>query len=114
MGMILERDRAGRFRLAPTRSALGRALLTHYGVDADDPSTMLLIAEGRAWRRSDAVLRIAAGLPPPFVWASVLRLVPAMLRDRVYDAVARRRRQIPGQTWCATPGDIQTADRVIG
>ena len=112
--LILERDRAGRFRLAPTRSALGRALLIHYGVDADDPSTMLLIEDGRAFRRSEAVLRIAAGLPPPFALASVLRLVPAVLRDRAYDTIARRRRRIRGETWCAMPADIQTGDRVIG
>jgi predicted DCC family thiol-disulfide oxidoreductase YuxK len=42
-----------RFRLAPTQSDLGRALLVHYGLSPDDPSTMLVIEDGRAISRSD-------------------------------------------------------------
>lgn len=57
---ILTADRAGLFRLAPRQSQLGRALLTHYGVSPDDPATMLLIQDGMARQRSDAVLAIAA------------------------------------------------------
>jgi predicted DCC family thiol-disulfide oxidoreductase YuxK len=45
-----------RFRLAPTQSDLGRALLVHYGLSPDDPSTMLVIEDGRAISRSDGVL----------------------------------------------------------
>jgi predicted DCC family thiol-disulfide oxidoreductase YuxK len=37
-----------RFRLLPIQSPLGRALLAHFGVDADDPATMLVIENGRA------------------------------------------------------------------
>ncbi|HEY1224780.1 MAG TPA: DCC1-like thiol-disulfide oxidoreductase family protein [Brevundimonas sp.] len=109
---ILRHDRAGRFRLAPVQSPLGQALLAHYGVDPADPSTMLLIAAGRAHERSDAVLRIAAGLPPPISFAAALQMIPVSWRDAVYLWVARRRRRLAGPTWCAMPTQA-TADRIL-
>lgn len=109
---ILRHDRTGRFRLAPVQSALGQALLVHYGVEPADPSTMLLIENGEARQRSDAVLRIAAGLPVPISALSVLRLLPFGLRDAVYLWVARRRRRLAGQTWCAMP-DKASEDRIL-
>ena len=112
---ILKHDRAGRFRLAPTQSALGRALLIHYGVDPDDPSTMLLIQDGVARGRSDGVLGIAAQLPPPYGLAVAARIVPRFVRDPLYDFIARRRRRFPGRTWCAMPPEgVALSDRVLG
>ena len=109
---ILRHDRAGRFRLAAVQSPLGQALLVHFGVDPADPSTMLLIEAGEARQRSDAVLRIAAGLPAPISAASLLRLLPGGWRDAAYLWVARRRRRLAGQTWCAMP-DKTSADRIL-
>lgn len=112
---ILTADRAGLFRLAPTQSALGQALLTHYGVSPDDPATMLLIQDGVARERSDAVLAIAAQLPAPYRWAIIGRIAPRFIRDRLYDFVARRRRRFPGATGCALPpAGVDLKDRVLG
>jgi predicted DCC family thiol-disulfide oxidoreductase YuxK len=112
---ILKHDRAGRIRLAPTQSPLGRALLVHYGVDADDPYTMLLIQDGVARERSDGVLGIAALLPPPYGLAVIGRIVPHFIRDPLYDFIARRRRRFPGVTWCAVPPKgVDLMDRVLG
>lgn len=110
---ILRHDRTERFRLAAVQSPLGQALLAHYGVDPADPSTMLLIEDGQARQRSDAVVRIAAGLPAPISAASVLRLLPVGWRDAAYLWVARRRRRLTGKpTWCAMP-DKASADRIL-
>nr|WP_314433827.1 DCC1-like thiol-disulfide oxidoreductase family protein [uncultured Brevundimonas sp.] len=116
---ILKADRAGVFRLAPTQSELGRALLVHYGVDPDDPNTMLLVKDGRARERTDAVLAIAAQLPMPWRLAVAGRIVPRFIRDASYDFIARRRRRFPGQVWCAMPeteasAGRDLADRVLG
>jgi len=112
---ILKADRAGLFRLAPTQSPLGQALLMHYGVDPQDPATMLLIQDGVARERSDAVLAIAAQLPAPYRWAIIGRIAPRFIRDRLYDFVARRRRRFPGPTWCARPpAGVDLKDRVLG
>lgn len=115
---VLKHDRLGRFRLTPAQSALGRALLTHYGLDPLDPSTLVLVEDGRAWTRSDAVVRILSGLEGPIRRASVLRWLPRPVRDAAYDGIARRRRSLPGAgAWCAMPDQEQAAraaGRVIG
>lgn len=60
-----------------------------------DPSTVVLIEGGRTYTRSTAVLRILKRLGFPWSWlAAVAVLVPAPVRDAVYNMVARYRRRI--------------------
>ena len=104
-----------RFRLLPTQSLLGQALLAHYELDPADPSTMLVIEDGLAVGQSDGVLRLARALPFPYRFAIAGYLVPRPLRDWAYGIVARNRRRFAGQTWCAVPPQgVDMKDRVLG
>jgi predicted DCC family thiol-disulfide oxidoreductase YuxK len=89
--MILRRDRRGRFRVAPALSPLGRALYAHFGLDPQDPSSMLLLQDGRAVLRSDAVIAISEGLGGVGRLATVARVVPRSWRDAAYGWVAHNR-----------------------
>jgi len=112
---VLKRDGARLFRLAPVQSPLGRALMVHHGLDPDDPSTMLLLEDGRAFGKTEGSIRVASRLGWPYRATVLLRLIPGGLRDAVYDQIARRRRLIPGRRWCAMPApDLDLADRVLG
>jgi predicted DCC family thiol-disulfide oxidoreductase YuxK len=51
----------------------------------------LLWDRGRWYRRSDAALRAIVGLGGPWGLARPLFLVPRILRDTVYDFIARNR-----------------------
>lgn len=104
-----------RFRLLPTQSELGRALLVHYGLQPDDPATMLVIEDGRAMGMSDAVLHLARHLPFPYRLGIVGRIVPRPIRDAAYRFVARNRRHLKGATWCAVPPEgLDMKDRILG
>lgn len=104
-----------RFRLLAAQSALGQAILAHYGLDPADPSTMLVIEDGRAIGRSDGVLYLARHLPWPYRLAIMGYVLPRPLRDWAYGMVARNRRLIRGQTWCAMPPEgVDIKDRVLG
>ncbi len=83
--------RRGAFRFAPLQSEAGAALLREHGVDPTRPHTILLVKDGRAYYRSDAVLEIARELPGVRWPARLLALVPRRLRDRAYGFVARHR-----------------------
>ena len=112
--LILRHDRRARFRLMATGSVPGRALYAHYGLDLDDRPTMILLQDGRPWLRSEAVLRIAAGLGGVFRLTAVFRVIPARLRDRVYDFVARHRMQLGlGGAVCVLSPGIDP-DRILG
>lgn len=88
---IVPRDRDARFRFASQQSQAGAALLREHGVDPARPHTILLIKDGRAYFRSEAIVEIASDLPGWTTLARLLRLVPRRVRDRFYGCVARHR-----------------------
>ena len=88
---VLDHDREARFRFAPLQSEVGRALLARFGLDADALDAVVLIDETGAHLRSDAALRVARRLGPPWSWLGPLAMIPRPLRDAVYDFIARHR-----------------------
>src|SRR5215471_18433670 len=58
---VLRHDRRRRLRLLPAQTPLGHALYVHYGLDPTDYQTHVLIADGLAYFKSDAGLRMATG-----------------------------------------------------
>lgn len=88
---LLRHDREGRYQFAAMQSASGRALLAAHGLDADDPSSLLLIEHGRAWTNTDAIRRIVAGLGGAWRMAHVVGILPRRLRDGLYRTIARNR-----------------------
>jgi predicted DCC family thiol-disulfide oxidoreductase YuxK len=66
-------------------------LLDAHGLAGARPDTVVLLVDGRALLRSDAVLAVVAVLPAPWCWLRWLRPLPRRLRDAVYDLIARRR-----------------------
>jgi predicted DCC family thiol-disulfide oxidoreductase YuxK len=91
VSFVLRHDRAAAFRLLPAQTALGKALYRHYGLDPQDYETNILIEDGRAFFKSESALRMLERLGPPWSAARALRVMPAPLRDRLYDIVARNR-----------------------
>ncbi len=94
---LAARDRArgeagsGVFRLVPRESPEGAYLLRSAGVDPAQVDSVVLIRDGRAWTRSDAVLESLRLVRWPWALVSLARIVPRPLRDAAYLAIARRR-----------------------
>lgn len=102
---VLERDRGGRIWFGAMQSPAGREILRRLGRPTDRYATMLLLEDGAVFEKSDAALRIAGMLPPPWRWLRLLRLLPAGMRDSAYDTVARHRYRIFGRREeCRAPG----------
>ena len=55
------------------------------------PDSVILLEDGVPYEGSEAALRIARRLGPPWSTLRVLRIVPRKIREWVYGAVARRR-----------------------
>jgi len=94
---VVARDPNERFAFAPLQSGKGRELLTRVGLAADALTSIVLVEEDRAFEKSDAVLRILAGLSGLWPLLSLLRVVPRKLRDAVYDWIAANRYRWFGQ-----------------
>jgi predicted DCC family thiol-disulfide oxidoreductase YuxK len=88
---IAPRDPAGRFAFATLQSDSGRRLLAGAGLPADYLEGIVLIEGGRAYLKSDAVLRIASRLSGAWPLFGLLRMLPRALRDAAYTAFIARR-----------------------
>ena len=94
---ILNHDEAERFYLASMQGPVGARLFRQYGLDPTDPSSILLIEEGKARKDSDAVIAIYEGLGLPWRLISLFRIIPAFVRDPIYLLVARNRYRLFGK-----------------
>jgi predicted DCC family thiol-disulfide oxidoreductase YuxK len=91
VNFIIRRDRGGRFKFAPLQSHIGQECLRQHSLSPDEFDTFVLIAGGRAYTRSTAVLRVARGLSGLWPLAYLLIIVPKPVRDAAYQVVARNR-----------------------
>jgi predicted DCC family thiol-disulfide oxidoreductase YuxK len=87
---VSERDRLRYFRFVPLQLAEGRPLAEQLGIDPDHPDSFALISNGQAYVKSEAALRIARELPH-WRWVWISYFIPQMIRDAIYDFIARNR-----------------------
>ena len=81
----------------------GPALATRLGVDVANPETNVAIIDGCAYFKSDATIRVLAGLPR-WSWSRIFLLLPRRSRDWAYDRIARNRYRLFGQNEnCLSP-----------
>jgi predicted DCC family thiol-disulfide oxidoreductase YuxK len=93
----LKADTRGRYRFLTAQSELGAALYRHYGLDARDYETNILIEGGIAHFRSSGSIRMVSGLGFPWSLVKVLSVIPAGIADGLYEFVARNRFRIAGR-----------------
>ena len=110
---LLKRDRQAGIRFATTQSDYGATCMRQAGLDPDDPASILLVMNNKTLIQSDAVLSVVASLGGVWRLASIGRLVPRPLRDRVYRWVACNRYRWFGRaSHCAVP-DPAWRDRLL-
>lgn len=91
VNFIIRQDKKRIFRFAPLQSAAGQALLKKHGLSAADLSSFVLIEKGRAYKRTTAALMVANHLPVYWRWTNLFWVIPASIRDIVYNIIARNR-----------------------
>ena len=91
-------------RICRAQTELGRGLLNHYGMSADDPESWLYIVDGRAFTSFDAMIRVGARVGGAGLLLQPLRLLPRPVQDWFYKRLARNRYRLFGRTdICALP-----------
>jgi len=94
------RDPQGELELVPQQSDEGREILARNGIPEGDMSTIVFVEGERVLTKSSAVFGILDRLRRPWPLVSVLRVVPRVMRDALYDVIARNRRRIFGAQKC--------------
>ena len=112
MRFVAARDK-GQLRFIAGQSTLGRALYRHFGLDADDFETVLLIKNGTVQAKLASFVGLARMMGGMWHAAVLLDLLPTAIADRLYDALAHRRYRLFGKyDTCIVP-DATWRDRVI-
>ncbi len=93
---IATRDQGGYFRFGASQNPAAQTLLAAFDETRESTRSLILIEEGRLYRKSTAVLRIARRLPAPWSWAAVFLAVPRPFRDAAYAVVAAVRHRLAG------------------
>jgi predicted DCC family thiol-disulfide oxidoreductase YuxK len=95
--LVLRCDRAGRYRLLPAQTPLGRALYVHYDLDPEHYETNIVIEGGVAYTKAAGVISLADNLGFPFNLGEIFRWMPRGVADRLYDFIARNRFRVFGR-----------------
>jgi predicted DCC family thiol-disulfide oxidoreductase YuxK len=102
---IIKRDPQGKFKFAASQSAAGQGLLNEFTAGLDNPKTVILLKENRAYFKSDAALHISKELSGLWKFIYCLIFVPRFIRDFVYNFIAQRRYSWFGRKdTCLVPG----------
>jgi predicted DCC family thiol-disulfide oxidoreductase YuxK len=88
---VIDHDPEAYFQMAALQSEEARPYLDMFDVDPEEMDSVVLIEDGRVYKKSTAALRVALHLPAPWPMAIAFMAVPRVLRDYVYDIVAENR-----------------------
>ena len=88
---VIRRDPKRYFRFAPLQSEYGQTQLKRYGLPLESFGSFILIENNKAYTRSTASLRVARKLSGGWSLLYGFILVPAFLRNMVYEFVAQNR-----------------------
>ena len=87
---IIKRDAAGYFKFASLQSPVGQALLKQYNIPTNLDS-FILIEDGRVYSKSTAGLKVCRHLDGPWKLCYAARVIPAPIRNLVYNLIAKNR-----------------------
>ncbi|MEM7079750.1 MAG: DCC1-like thiol-disulfide oxidoreductase family protein [Pseudomonadota bacterium] len=88
---VLERERTPTIQFAAATSITGQELARASGNPDAPHLTFLWFEDGVFLDRSDAALALLAHLRRPWRWLSHLTWIPKVLRDTLYNLIARNR-----------------------
>lgn len=88
---VIRHDRTGIFKFASLQSESGQQLLKKYDLPLTDFNSFALIQNGVAFTRSTAALKVARLLKGPISLLYGFIIVPAFIRNAVYNLIAKNR-----------------------
>ena len=88
---IIKHDKEDRFRFSALQEAEGKRLISNYNIDTANVDSIILIDGDKPYVKSAAALRIAFYLSGAWPLLYAFMLFPAIIRNWVYDLVARNR-----------------------
>lgn len=101
---IIRRDPKAYYSFASLQSDYAQRILPKAEIQNEDMNSLLLIENGKTYRKSTAVLRISRHLSGGWKVCSIFLIIPRFIRDGLYDFIAGHRYKWFGKkAQCMTP-----------
>ncbi|GAB5540082.1 MAG: thiol-disulfide oxidoreductase DCC family protein [Salibacteraceae bacterium] len=88
---IIRHDQKKQFKFATLQSQSGQALLSEFGKSSENFDSVVFVVNRKLKTKSTAVLHIAKEMGGIWSFAVVFIIIPRIMRDWVYDIIARNR-----------------------
>lgn len=88
---IIKHDKKNKFKFAALQSETGKKLLEKYSIDSTKIDSIILIEDDVAFIKSTAILKISKQMNGLYPLAYGFIIIPAFIRNIVYDFIARNR-----------------------
>ncbi|MFD1061859.1 thiol-disulfide oxidoreductase DCC family protein [Winogradskyella litorisediminis] len=90
---VIKRDKKNLFLFAPLQSNIGEQIINEFNIDTTETDSIILYnpSEQKIYSKSTAALKVAKLLSYPTKLLSGFLIVPASIRNWVYDFIAKNR-----------------------
>ncbi len=110
---ILKKDRKQNIAVCSNQSKKGLELIKQYKITESFDSTIIYILENKVYYRSTAALQISKRLTGLYPLLSLFIIVPRVIRDAVYNFIAKHRKKIVKKSYsCEFVSDEKIKNRI--
>lgn len=103
---IIKRDYNGKFKVGALQDDVTKKILEDYQINKDYLDSLVFIHKESVFYKSRAALEIARNLPGVWPLMYVFIIIPSIIRDPIYDWIARNRYKWYGKKeTCRLPTD---------
>ena len=88
---VIKHDKKSKFRFAALQSDTGQALLKKYNLPKQGFDSFVLLQNEKVYLKSTAALQVAKQLDGPIKLLGGFIIVPAFIRNAVYNFIAKNR-----------------------
>ncbi|WP_323757774.1 thiol-disulfide oxidoreductase DCC family protein [Roseivirga sp.] len=91
VNFIIDRDPKKHFKFAALQSDFGQTKLKELGFNQEEFDSLVLLSNGKIYRKSSAALRIAKKLKGLWPFLYIFIIIPPFIRHGVYDIIGKNR-----------------------
>lgn len=110
---FLKHEKTNDFRFTSLQSDTGKALLKKYNIDPKVTDSLVLIHNNKAYIKSSAALKATAYMKGLYPLLQAFLIIPAFIRNSVYDFIARNRYKWYGKSESCMIPDPSLTQRFI-
>ena len=110
---IIRNEKSDKLQFASLQSDVGKSIVNKSGLD-EIPDSVMLFVDGELLVRSDAALAISTYLKRPYVYGIIFKYVPKILRDSVYNLIAKNRYRWFGKKETCRVPSADERERFLG